>query len=52
MLTVSLQAYRTPERLDGDNQWQCSDEPDAAKVDALKGYTGVSLNWLFTPELQ
>jgi hypothetical protein len=37
MLTVSLQAYRTPERLDGDNQWQCSDEPDAAKVDALKG---------------
>jgi hypothetical protein len=32
----SLRAYVTPETLDGDNQWQCSDEP-VRRVDALKG---------------
>ena len=47
----SLRAYVTPEKLDGDNQWQCSDEP-VRRVDALKGIAFRSFPRLLTLHLK
>eukprot|EP01048_Picozoa_sp_COSAG05_P001157 COSAG05_NODE_37_length_27688_cov_18.080394_29_plen_445_part_00 len=48
----SLRQYCTPERLDGDNQWQWSDNAGVPRVDALKGIVFLQFPRLLTLHLK